>query len=176
MPLKLVFVLIIHMVLVKSSGLTVTLKVRPVQQLFCKKLSFTADYTIVFIQLFLVRDCLLSRVVKTTCNIYTWGGSARCSDIFLYTSKNEVCQYVQIDQVIINDPDADGWWAQHHYIVCYHIFILFSNNNVTHWQEHDQIIRPSHHIWAIHAMQTDQVWDKNGWKRKIQASYQPILH
>jgi hypothetical protein len=117
MPLKLVFVLIIHMVLVKPSGLTVTLKVSPVQQLLCKKLSFTADYTIVFIQLFLVRDCLLfsahikfqARVVKTTCNIYTWGGSARCSDIILYTSKNEVCQYVQIDQVITNDPDADGW-------------------------------------------------------------------
>ena len=79
MPLKLLFVLIIHMVLVKSSGLTVMLKVSPVQQLLCKKLSFSADYNMVFIQLFLVRDCLLfsahikfeARVVKTTCNIFT---------------------------------------------------------------------------------------------------------
>ena len=117
MPLKLVFVLIIHMVLVKSSGLTVTLKVSPVQQLLFKQLSFIADYTIVFIQHFLVREHLLfsahiklqARVVKKACNVYTWDGSARCSDIFLYTSKNEVCQYIQIDQVITNDPDADGW-------------------------------------------------------------------
>ena len=117
MPLKLVFVLIIHMVLVKSSGLTVTLKVSPVQQLLCKKLSFTADYTIVFIQHFLVGDHLLfsahikfeARVVKTSCNIYTWDGSARCSDIFLYTSKNEVRPYVQVGQIITYDPDVNGW-------------------------------------------------------------------
>eukprot|EP00804_Cyclotella_cryptica_P014145 CCRYP_005584-RA/>CCRYP_005584-RA protein AED:0.03 eAED:0.03 QI:259/1/1/1/0.94/0.9/20/117/3951 len=55
--------------------------------------------------------------VKTTCNIYTWDGSARCSDIFLYTSKNGVRQYMRVGQIITNDPDANGWYHAHGVLV-----------------------------------------------------------
>ena len=94
----------------------------------------------VFIQLFLVRDCLLfsahikfeARVVKTSCNIYTWDGSARCSDIFLYTSKNEVRQYIRVGQIITYDPDSMAGMLSIT-TLCAIIFVfLFSNNNVTH--------------------------------------------
>jgi len=59
--------------------------------------------------LFSARLKFLSGGAKTTCNIYTWDDSARCSDIFLYTAKNEVRHYIRVGQIITNDPDGNGW-------------------------------------------------------------------
>jgi len=67
--------------------------------------------------LFSARIKFESGGVKTTCNVYTWDGSTRCSDIFLYTSKNEVRQYIRVGQIITNDPDADGWYHAHGVLV-----------------------------------------------------------
>jgi hypothetical protein len=46
---------------------------------------------------------------KTTCNINTWDGSTRCSDIFFYTDKSGTRQYYRVGQIVTDDPDADGW-------------------------------------------------------------------
>jgi hypothetical protein len=46
---------------------------------------------------------------KTSCNINTWDGSTRCSDIFFYTDKSGTRQYYRVGQIVTDDPDADGW-------------------------------------------------------------------
>lgn len=46
----------------------------------------------------------------TTCNVYTWDGSTRCSDIFLYTRSGDgIRLYDRVGQIVTDDPDEYGW-------------------------------------------------------------------
>lgn len=46
----------------------------------------------------------------TTCNVYTWDGSTRCSDIILYTRSDDgVRLYDRVGQIVTDDPDEYGW-------------------------------------------------------------------